>query len=100
MFYFISACFNGSIKDRNLGYISGTINDGKCPVVGSIGNIYSFCHVGLKISGVTPIVARALFNFPNESITSVTTTNTGPHTLAFLGTSEGWIKKVCFNVEL
>lgn len=30
----IHMCFNGSIKDRNLGYISGPINDGKCPVVG------------------------------------------------------------------
>lgn len=34
----IHMCFNGSIKDRNLGYISGTINDGKCPDVGSMGN--------------------------------------------------------------
>ncbi|XP_055593886.1 plexin-B [Uranotaenia lowii] len=93
----IHSCFNGSIKDRNLGYISGTINDGKCPVVGSIGNIFSFCHVGLKISGVTPIVAQALQNFPNESITSVTTANTGPHNLAFLGTADGWIKKILMS---
>lgn len=32
----IHMCFNGSIKDRNLGYISGPINDGKCPAVGVI----------------------------------------------------------------
>lgn len=30
----IHMCFNGSIRDRNLGYISGTINDGKCPSSG------------------------------------------------------------------
>lgn len=30
----IHMCFNGSIKDRNLGYISGPILDGKCPVAG------------------------------------------------------------------
>lgn len=30
----IHMCFNGSITDRNLGYISGPINDGKCPAVG------------------------------------------------------------------
>lgn len=30
----IHMCFNGTNKDRNMGYISGTINDGKCPVVG------------------------------------------------------------------
>lgn len=93
----IHSCFNGSIKDRNLGYISGTINDGKCPNVGSIGNIFSFCQVGLKISGVTPIVSRSLFVFQNESVTSVTTANTGPHTLAFLGTNDGWIKKVLLS---
>lgn len=29
----IHMCFNGTIKDRNLGYISGMINDGKCPGV-------------------------------------------------------------------
>lgn len=30
----IHMCFNGTTKDRNMGYISGTINDGRCPVVG------------------------------------------------------------------
>ncbi|XP_059620883.1 plexin-B [Phlebotomus argentipes] len=90
----IHMCFNGTLKDRNLGYISGTINDGKCPMVGSIGNVHDFCSVGLKISGVAPITARAVFHFPNESITSITTAITGPHTVAFLGTIDGYIKKV------
>lgn len=93
----IHMCFNGSIKDRNLGYISGTINDGKCPPSGSIGNVYHFCSIGLKISGVSPIVARALFHFDNESITSITAANTGPHALAFLGTADGIIKKVMLS---
>lgn len=30
----IHKCFNGSIKDRNMGYISGIFNEGKCPGVG------------------------------------------------------------------
>lgn len=30
----IHMCFNGSVKDRNLGYISGLILDGKCPTAG------------------------------------------------------------------
>lgn len=30
----IHMCFNGTVKDRNMGYISGTINDGKCPIAG------------------------------------------------------------------
>lgn len=66
-------------------------------ILQSGGNVYSFCTAGLKISGVSPIVARALFHFDNESITSVTATNTGPHTLAFLGTADGVIKKVMLS---
>lgn len=95
----IHLCFNGTIKDRNLGYISGTINDGRCPIVGSLGNIYNFCNVGLKISGVSPISAHALFHFENVSVTSVTATTTTDqqHSLAFLGTSEGKIKKVLLS---
>ncbi|XP_068152091.1 plexin-B [Drosophila tropicalis] len=95
----IHMCFNGTIKDRNLGYISGTINDGRCPIVGSLGNIYNFCSVGLKLSGVAPISAHALFHFPNVSITSVTATTTtdNQHSLAFLGTEKGTIKKVLLS---
>lgn len=93
----IHMCFNGTIKDRNLGYISGSILDGKCPVVGSIGNIHDFCHAGLKISGVAAITSNALFTFESESVTSISTTLTGPHTVAFLGTTEGNIKKVLLS---
>ncbi|XP_037942341.1 plexin-B-like [Teleopsis dalmanni] len=93
----IHMCFNGTIKDRNLGYISGTINDGRCPIAGSLGNIYNFCSVGLKISGVAPITTQALFHFDNVSVTSVTATTTGPHSLAFLGTELGTIKKVLLS---
>lgn len=93
----IHMCFNGTIKDRNLGYISGTIDDGHCPVAGTIGNIQDFCTVGLKISGSSPITVQALLHFDNVSITSVTTTTTGPHSLAFLGTETGTIKKVLIS---
>ncbi|XP_030379385.1 plexin-B [Scaptodrosophila lebanonensis] len=92
----IHMCFNGTIKDRNLGYISGTINDGRCPIVGSLGNIFNFCFVGLKISGVAPVTAHALFHF-DVSVTSVTATTTGQHSLAFLGTEAGTIKKVLLS---
>lgn len=30
----IHLCFNGTVKDRNMGYISGLIDDGKCPIAG------------------------------------------------------------------
>lgn len=62
-----------------------------------MGNVYSFCSVGLKISGVAPIVAYSLFDFDNESVTSVTAAITEPHTLAFLGTTNGLIKKVLLS---
>lgn len=63
----------------------------------SIGNIYDFCTVGLKISGVSPIQANALYKFPDDSITSVTTAITGPHTVVFLGTADGNVKKVVLS---
>jgi len=31
----IHMCFNGSIKYRNMDYISGLILDGKCPMAGA-----------------------------------------------------------------
>ncbi|XP_053671423.1 LOW QUALITY PROTEIN: plexin-B [Anopheles nili] len=94
----IHSCFNGTIKDRNLGYISGTINDGKCPVAGSLGNIFSFCHVGLKISGVTPVISSARFAFgEGVALTSIAVTSIGPHTLAFVGSNDGWIRKVLLS---
>jgi hypothetical protein len=89
----IHLCFNGTVKERNLEYISGSILDGKCPF-GSIGNVHDFCHAGLKISGGAPITSNAMLNFETDSITSITCTHTGPHTIAFLGTIDGVIKKV------
>lgn len=62
-----------------------------------MGNVYSFCSVGLKISGVAPIVSYSLFDFEDVSVTSVTAAITGPHTLAFLGTASGAIKKVLLS---
>lgn len=62
-----------------------------------MGNVYNFCSVGLKISGVVPIVTFSLFDFDDVSVTSVTTATTGPHSLAFLGTASGAIKKVLLS---
>lgn len=83
---------------RNMGYISGPVLDGKCPAGGSAGNIASFCgDVGLKISGVTPISTNAALVFPNISLSAVATASTGKHVMAFLGTTDGYIKKVLLN---
>lgn len=59
--------------------------------------MHDFCKVGLKISGNSPIVSNSLFDFETESITSVTAALTGPNLLAFLGTANGWIKKVLIS---
>ncbi|KAF2885610.1 hypothetical protein ILUMI_20552 [Ignelater luminosus] len=93
----IHMCFNGSVKYRNMGYISGPIQDGKCPSAGNAGNILNFCEVGLKISGITPIVSSASLTFPNTSLSAVATASTGRHVLAFLGTNNGRIKKVLLS---
>ncbi|QQP35343.1 PlexinBlike, partial [Caligus rogercresseyi] len=52
-------CFNGSMRYRNMEYISGPIQEGKCPDMGSMGNIDDFCKVGLKISGSASIREEA-----------------------------------------
>ncbi|XP_063990960.1 plexin-B [Diachasmimorpha longicaudata] len=93
----IHMCFNGSIKYRNMGYISGPIQDGECPVAGTTGNILNFCEVGLKISGVSPIVGQAVIDFHDTFVTSITVANTETHTVAFLGTSDGVLKKVLLS---
>lgn len=91
----IHLCFNGTVKERNLDYISGSILDGKCPY-GS-GNVHDFCSAGLKISGIAPIVANSMFHFHDELITSVACLIVGSHNIAFLGTNEGKIKKVLIS---
>ncbi|XP_014294701.1 plexin-B isoform X1 [Halyomorpha halys] len=90
----IHMCFNGSIKYRNMPYISGPILDGNCPVAWTTGNILSFCEVGLKISGFTPIKSHAALHLPNVLLTSITSSRTEKSTVVFLGSSLGKLKKV------
>ena len=51
----------------------------------------------MKISGSSPIVGQAILHFPDESVTSVTISNTESHTVAFLGTNDGDLKKVLLS---
>ncbi|KAK8746915.1 hypothetical protein OTU49_016897 [Cherax quadricarinatus] len=90
----IHMCFNGSMKYRSMEYISGPILNGKCPQQGTMGNILSFCEVGLKISGPAPVVGRAALRLPRTLVTGVQATAAAAHTVAFLGTSTGTIKKI------
>lgn len=95
----VHMCFNGTTKSRNMGYISGMISDGKCPSVGSTGNILNFCEVGLKISGMYPITSSAVISWNDSLISSVTVGTTGLHTVSFLGTSNGTLHKVLLDSE-
>ena len=89
----IHMCFNGSRKFRSMEYISGILMDGKCPDDLSH-NIRNFCDVGLKISGSTPLKTTASLVLNDTLVTSVKATSTGAHSVAFMGTSSGSIKKV------
>lgn len=93
----IHMCFNGTMKYRNMPYISGLILDGNCPVAGTTGNILNFCEVGLKISGTSPIRTRAALHFPNVLLTSVTTSRIERSTVVFLGSSNGVLKKILLS---
>ncbi|XP_012258448.2 plexin-B isoform X2 [Athalia rosae] len=93
----IHMCFNGTVKYRNMEYVSGPIQNGMCPTAGTTGNILSFCEVALKISGVSPIVAQASLHFPNVSVSAITIANTESHTVAFLGTTDGVLMKVLLS---
>ncbi|KAJ8682893.1 hypothetical protein QAD02_018685 [Eretmocerus hayati] len=95
----IHMCFNSSIKHRNMAYISGPIQDGQCPEAGTTGNIVDYCEVAQKISGVSPIVGESVLHLPEAFITSVTLANTESHSVAFLGTDDGAIKKVLLSAE-
>ncbi|XP_042222499.1 plexin-B-like isoform X6 [Homarus americanus] len=89
----IHMCFNGSMLYRSMEYISGPILNGKCPAAGTMGNIYNFCEVGLKISGVSPLHARAALLYRNTSLSSLQAATTAHHTVLFMGTTTGTLKK-------
>ncbi|CAL4079642.1 unnamed protein product [Meganyctiphanes norvegica] len=108
----IHMCFNGSMQYRSMEYISGTILNGECPRKGAMGNILSFCEggktsgaspgtscmsfceVGLKISGPSPVTSRAALRLPRSLVTAIHATSTATHTVTFLGTNKGTIKKI------
>ena len=88
-------CFNGSMQHRNLPYISGQFDEGKCPSVGGVGNIFSFCEAALKISGPVPIVQEIGLDLGADTLGSaVTGANVGDNTVAIVGTSQGTIIKI------
>ncbi|XP_022252680.1 plexin-B-like [Limulus polyphemus] len=91
----IHMCYNGSVVTRNMDYIAGSIVD--CPEPGKGGNIFSFCMETLKLNGTVPVTATAAVTFPSVTLKSVTITTTFQHTVAFIGTDNGYLKKVLIN---
>ena len=94
----IHNCFNGSMHHRNMEYISGPIHEGKCPTNGQAGNIYNFCEVGLKISGIFPIAVEPYQMF-SQSVTSVFFKELGASNGAvlILGTARGRLMVVLIS---
>ena len=62
------------------------------------GNIHNFCEVGLKIAGIVPIYSPPALTYSHTLLTSVAVSTTEQHTVAFLGTSDGHMKKVKKNL--
>lgn len=93
----IHMCYNGSVATRNMDYIAGNLPD--CPTLGRGGNIISFCSETLKLNGSQPIVTGAAKTYENTTLTAVNALTTGHHTVAFVGTSNGYLKKVSFRIE-
>ena len=91
----IHSCFNGSMAHRNLEYISGPVQEGKCPLVGASGNIGDFCRVGLKLSGLFPISKDASFTSP-DTVTALDYTREegGDSEILVVGTETGQIRAV------
>lgn len=58
------------------------------------GNILNFCNETVKLNGSVPIAAIAGLTYSNSTLTSVALSTTGQHTVAFVGTGEGLLKKV------
>ena len=94
----IHMCFNGTMTDRNLPYISGPVDNGKCPSAGSSGNIASFCEAALKISGPSPIVQEIGLSVGNHLGTAVLGTTVGNNMVALVGTSQGKMVKALLTL--
>ncbi|XP_054164068.1 plexin-B-like [Oppia nitens] len=91
----IHLCYNGSVLTRNMDYIAGSVNE--CPEPGKAGNIQNFCNEAIKLNGSLPITSTAIIVYQNTTLTAVTATVTGQHTVAFVGTSDGAIKKILIS---
>eukprot|EP00094_Tigriopus_californicus_P013015 TCALIF_12585-PA protein Name:"Similar to plexB Plexin-B (Drosophila melanogaster)" AED:0.06 eAED:0.06 QI:0/0/0/0.75/0/0.25/4/0/1650 len=92
----IHECLNGTVKERNLEYISGPVHEGKCFGTDNPGNIGDFCEMGLKISGRHAIEAESK-QFLNEVIFSMTSLERKGQLVAYAGTQSGKVLQAPIN---
>ena len=95
----IQLCYNGSVSSRNMDYIAGSINE--CPEPSSSQQKRAsllhnnFCSESIKINGSTPLISTPVIVYENVTLTGITATTTNHHhTIAFVGTSNGSVKKI------
>ncbi|XP_053205484.1 uncharacterized protein LOC128389869 [Panonychus citri] len=88
----IHLCYNGSALTRNMDYIAGNIKD--CP--SGKGNVASFCSETLKLNGSIPIVATSAITY-NETLSAITALTVDQTNVAFIGTSQGRLKKILLS---
>lgn len=111
----IHMCYNGSVPSRDMDYIAGSIQP--CPDPGvreailsallstqkntsKGGNIFNFCGESLKINGSLPITSYPVAVYNNVTLSSVVATTTGQHTVAFIGTDMGSVKKLLISSSI
>ncbi|XP_076357548.1 plexin-B-like isoform X2 [Tachypleus tridentatus] len=91
----IRMCYNGSVTTRNMDYIAGSIKD--CPKPGKRDKVLDFCREALKINGSVLLARTAVIVNANATYSAITTTVIARHTVAFVGTSDGHLKKVLLS---
>jgi hypothetical protein len=90
----VQLCYNGSVQSRNMDYIAGSVNE--CPDARRAGKgpKSDFCGEALKINGSVPLISSPAIIYQNATLTGITVSVTGKHTIALVGTASGSLKKI------
>ncbi len=87
----IQRCFKG-IGSRGLDFISPSL-DCISTQLTQIGEDFCGMDVNTPLGGELPVVTEPVLTF-DAHLTGVTATSTGDYTVAFIGTGDGYLKKV------
>ena len=87
----IQRCFSGT-GSRGLDFISPNLRCINTKLT-QIGQDFCGLDVNTPLGGELPMVTEPVLTF-NSHLTGVTATSTGDYTVAFLGTGDGYLKKV------